>query len=113
MRDTEGLQLGGAQQFGEFRGPESQGELRIRFSQPEKPGKEEVGTKMWVPMESSSGGFLAPLLLENTAPFAVDWILGAPHPLRLSLKRRWRTGWVTLPSLKGFDQSLNLFKTGL
>lgn len=48
---------------------------------------------MWVPMESSSGGFLHPLLLENTAPFAVDWILGPPcplsHPLRLSLKRWW------------------------
>lgn len=35
---------------------------------------------MWVPMESSSGEFLASLLLEITAPFAVDWILGAPHP---------------------------------
>ena len=47
---------------------------------------------MWVPMESSSGGFLHPLLLENTAPFAVDWILGPPAPSpapRLSLKRWW------------------------
>lgn len=48
---------------------------------------------MWVPMESSSGGFLCPLLFENTAPLAVDWILGVlcplPRPLRLSLKRRW------------------------
>lgn len=41
-----GWATGSAQQFGEFQGPESQGELRIDFSQPEKPGKEEVGTKM-------------------------------------------------------------------
>lgn len=30
VRDTEGLELGGAQQFGEFRGLESQRELGLR-----------------------------------------------------------------------------------
>lgn len=78
----QGARTGQCPAIWKVQGPESQGELRNRLLSPPKPGKEEVGTKMWVPMESSSGGFLHQLLLKRTQPHLL-WIgfLRPPAPL--------------------------------
>lgn len=79
VRDTEGLELGGAQQFGEFRGPESQGELRIHFSQPEKPGKEEVGQRCGSGWRVALEDFCPPTLGEHS-PICCGLDFGGPPP---------------------------------